>query len=209
MENVSSARPTGKFPEKVENLKGRPVFPVGTFRTEFRVPCTHFNSAVLASRRVTGSAPYPELTIKCNNFSPIGKSGVRSIRKFGFRFQNLHPDFPIEREIRKRISPPRNSSAGWISFLPFNWEIRNYSILLSMRACARPLFLRTVFQILFRISQSNGKNENPKTDISALKSFFGFRVRLQIRNPDFKILIQISQSNAPHLCFPELYRFVI
>ena len=64
-----------------------------------------------------------------------------------------------------------------------------------MRARARPLFLRTVFQILFRISQSNGKNENPKTDISA--SVFGFRVRLQIRNPDFKIEIQISQSNAP------------
>ena len=66
-----------------------------------------------------------------------------------------------------------------------------------MRARAKPLFLRTVFQILFRISQSNGKNENPKTDISALKSVFGFRVRLQIRNPDFKIEIQISQSNAP------------
>ena len=57
-----------------------------------------------------------------------------------------------------------------------------------MRARARPLFLRTVFQILFRISQSNGKNENPKTDISALKSVFGFRVRLQIRNPDFQNL---------------------
>ena len=29
--------------------------------------------------------------------------------------QNLNPDFPIEREIRKRISPPRNPSTGWIS----------------------------------------------------------------------------------------------
>ena len=57
-----------------------------------------------------------------------------------------------------------------------------------MRARARPLFLRTVFQILFRISQSNGKNENPKTDILALKSVFGFRVRLEIRNPDFENL---------------------
>ena len=55
-----------------------------------------------------------------------------------------------------------------------------------MRARARPLFLRTVFQILFRISQSNGKDENRKTDISALKSVVGFRVRLQIRNPDFQ-----------------------
>ena len=30
-------------------------------------------------------------------------------------FQNLNPDFPIEREIGKRISPPRNPSSGWIS----------------------------------------------------------------------------------------------
>ena len=51
-------------------------------------------------------------------------------------FQNLSLDFPIEREIRKRISPPRNPSSGWISikksksgffgfpFLSFDWEIR-------------------------------------------------------------------------------------
>ena len=51
-------------------------------------------------------------------------------------FQNLNPDFPIKREIRKRISPPRNPSSGWISikksktgffgfpFLSFDWEIR-------------------------------------------------------------------------------------
>ena len=30
-------------------------------------------------------------------------------------FENLNPDFPIEREIRKRISPPRNPYSGWIS----------------------------------------------------------------------------------------------
>ena len=51
-------------------------------------------------------------------------------------FQNVNPDFSIEREIRKRISPPRNPSSGWISikksksgffgfpFLSFDWEIR-------------------------------------------------------------------------------------
>ena len=66
-----------------------------------------------------------------------------------------------------------------------------------MHTHVRPLFLRTLFQILFRISQSNGNKKKPKTDISALKSVLGFRIRLQIRNPDFKILIQISQSNAP------------
>ena len=124
-------------------------------------------------------------------------------------FQNLNPDFPIEREIRKRISPPRNPSSGWISIkksksgfhgFPFYRSIgkseNGFAKLFSwtavlffliMRARARPLFLTTVFQILLRISPSNGKNENPKTDILGLKSVFGFRVRLQIRNPDFKI----------------------
>ena len=29
-----------------------------------------------------------------------------------FDVENLNPDFPIEREIRKRISPPRNPSSG-------------------------------------------------------------------------------------------------
>ena len=65
-------------------------------------------------------------------------------------FQNLNPDF------------------SWTAVFFF----------LIMRARARLLFLRTVFQILFRISQSNGKNENPKTDISALKSVFRFRIRV-------------------------------
>ena len=88
----------------------------------------------------------------------------------------------------KLISPPRNPSSGWILIKKsksgfhgfpfylsigksekgfaklFSWTVVFF--LLSMRARARPLFLRTVFQILFRISQSNGKNKNPKTGIS-------------------------------------------
>ena len=117
--------------------------------------------------------------------------GLRSIGKSGFRFWNR----------------TRNPSSEWISIKKsksgFRWFPFHRSIgksekgfeklfswtavffLLIMRARARPLFLRTVFQIVFRISQSNGENENPKTDISALKSVYGFRVRLQIRNPDF------------------------
>ena len=38
MEHVSSVRPTGKFPEKVENLKRWSRFPGWNFRTECRVP---------------------------------------------------------------------------------------------------------------------------------------------------------------------------
>ena len=118
-------------------------------------------------------------------------------------------NFAIERDIRKQISPPRNPSSGWISIkksksgfhgFPFYRSIgkseRGFAklfswtavfFLLIMRTPARPLFLRTVFHILFRISQSNSKNENPKTDSSAWKSVFEFRVWLQIRNPNFKI----------------------
>ena len=71
----------------------------------------------------------------------------------------------------------------------------------------RPLFTRKVLQILFRISQLNGKKEiheiwiwisllksTLRTDFSEVKSVFGFRVRLgnpdldfENRNPDFPI----------------------
>ena len=67
-----------------------------------------------------------------------------------------------------------------------------------MRVHARPLFLRTVFQILFRISQSNVKKGNPKNpDLDFLIKIHpedGFRVRLgnpdldfENLNPDFPI----------------------
>ena len=82
----------------------------------------------------------------------------------------------------------------WISFLPFDWEIRkricksilvNSGLLFANYACACKT---AVFQILFRISQKKReKKGNERTDISALKSVFRFRVRLQIRNPDFEI----------------------
>ena len=52
MEHVSSVRPTGKFPEKVKNLKRWARFPGWNFRTECRVPfmflvvCTSSRSMV-------------------------------------------------------------------------------------------------------------------------------------------------------------------
>ena len=52
MEHVLSIHPTGKFPEKVENLKRWSRFPGWNFRTECRVPftflvvCTSFRSTV-------------------------------------------------------------------------------------------------------------------------------------------------------------------
>ena len=53
MEYVSSVRPTGKFPEKVENLKRWSRFPGWNFRTECRVPLT-FLVVCTSSRSTVG-----------------------------------------------------------------------------------------------------------------------------------------------------------
>ena len=53
MEHVSSVRPTGKFPEKVENLKRWSRFPGWNFRTECRVPFT-FLVVCTSSRSTVG-----------------------------------------------------------------------------------------------------------------------------------------------------------
>ena len=53
MEHVSSVRPTGKFPEKVENLKRWSRFPGWSFRTECRVPFT-FLVVCTSSRSTVG-----------------------------------------------------------------------------------------------------------------------------------------------------------
>ena len=121
-----------------------------------------------------------------------------------FDFEIWISDFATEREIRKQISPLRNPSSGWISIKKsksgfhgfpfyrsiaksekgfaklFSWTV--FFFLLSRRARARPLFLRTVF-----------------------KSFFGFP------NPTVKMKIQeqISQRWNPFSdfafdCKPEI-----
>ena len=121
------------------------------------------------------------------NYACACKTAVLSV-KIRFRISRISlafyweiriSDFANEHEIRKRISPPRNLSSGWISIkkskcgfqgFPFYRSMGNPKLfsstavffLLIMRARATPLF-------------------------SALKSVFEFRVRLQIRNPDFKI----------------------
>ena len=129
---------------------------------------------------------------------------TRSIGKSGFRI--------LQSNASERISPPRNPSLGWISIKKFTSGFRGFPFyrsmvksekgfaklfswtavffLLLMRARARPLFLRTVFQTLFRISQSNGqKKKNPNTYISGC-------VRFGSLDLDFKIRISYLRSNA-------------
>ena len=60
MEHVSSVRPTGKFPEKVENLKRWSRFPGWNFRTESRVPFT-FLVVCTSSRSTVGKRHVPGL----------------------------------------------------------------------------------------------------------------------------------------------------
>ena len=114
-------------------------------------------------------------------------------------------DFAIKREIRKRISPPRNSSSRWISIKKSKCGFHGFHIYRSIGKSAkgfakllswtrsRLLFVRKVFQIVFRISQLNGKDENLKTDISALESVLKSRSIANPKagflnlNPDFQI----------------------
>ena len=103
------------------------------------------------------------------------------------------------------ISPPRNPSSGWISITKsksgfhgfrFKRSIGNSEkgfaklsswtavfFLPNMRQRARPLFLRTVFQILFRIYRSNGKKEIQKQISQPWNPFsdFAFNFKSEIR----------------------------
>ena len=123
---------------------------------------------------------------------------LRSIEKSGFRFWNLAFGFCNESwngfHLRE-ICPQgqfqlRNPNLNFMDLLftvrlgnlkkvfakLFSWTAVFFLLILCART--RPLFLRTVFHILLQISHSNGKNKNPITDISSLKSVFVFRVRL-------------------------------
>ena len=101
----------------------------------------------------------------------IGKSGFRfSKSKSGFpnRTRNPKTDFTSEKPVLRVDFNP--------DFMDFFFTVRLgnpklFSLtvvffLLSMRARARPLFLRTVFQILFRISQQISQRWNPFSDFT-------------------------------------------
>ena len=76
MEHVSSARPTGKFPEKVENLKRWDRFP-GRVSFTFLEVCT-------SSRSTVGHRDVPGFKTKWNNFLPIGNSTFAPTEISGF-----------------------------------------------------------------------------------------------------------------------------
>ena len=119
-----------------------------------------------------------------------------------------NPDFgfAIEREMRKRISPPRNPSSGWISIRKSNYRFHGFPFyrsigktekgfaklfswtavyfLLIMRGRTRPLFLRTVFQILFfdfPIERWKWKSKNRYLSVEIRISFLLESFRLKHR----------------------------
>ena len=96
MEHVSSAHPTGKFPEKVENLKGWARFPGWNFRTECRVlvVCT-------SSRSTVGHRDVPGFTTKWNNFLPIGNSTFAPNEISGFFPKWKGPLFSLALVVQK------------------------------------------------------------------------------------------------------------
>ena len=135
---------------------------------------------------------------------------LRSIGKSDLDFEIHTSDFTIEREIRKRISPPRNPSSMWLPtkksksgfrwfpYFPFDWEIQKlfpWTVVffqLIMRARARPLSLRTVLKILPKISQKKKEGKDIQEKISQCWNPFSdmaFDFKSEIR-------IHISQSNS-------------
>ena len=83
MEHVSSVHPTGKFPEKVENLKRWGGSPGWNFRTECRVSFT-FLVVCTSSRSTVGDCDVPGFKTKCNNFLPIGNTTFAPTEISGF-----------------------------------------------------------------------------------------------------------------------------
>ena len=127
---------------------------------------------------------------------------MHSIGKSGFcnRTRNPKTDFTLEKSVlRVDFNLEIQIRISWISFLPFDWEIRkricktvlvNSGLLFANYVCAcKTVVLKDSISNPFSDFQSNGKNENLKTDISALTNPGVFRVRLQIRNlnPHFPI----------------------
>ena len=95
MEHVSSVRPTGKFPEKVENLKRWARFPGWNFRTESRVPFT-FLVVCTSSRSTVGHSDVPGFYDQMEQLFTNRKFDFCSHRNFrGFFLNGKQPGFSI------------------------------------------------------------------------------------------------------------------
>ena len=101
MEHVSSARPTGKFPEKVENRKRWARFPGWNFRTECCVPFP-FLVVCTSSRFTVGHRDVPGFTNQMEQLFTKRKFHFCSPRNFrGFFLNGKRPlSLPVKGSAR-------------------------------------------------------------------------------------------------------------
>ena len=136
MEHVSSVRPTGKFPEKVENLKRWARFPGWNFPNgiscsiyTFLVLYTSFNCYQLGSHlgvpSGNGLSAVPGFTIKWNNFLPIGKNPFLFPLKF-WRIFYLTGKRPLSPNLLEKLQttnplppplPPRPTTTATFRYI--------------------------------------------------------------------------------------------
>ena len=107
--------------------------------------------------------------------------------------------------VRKKITRNiRSCLIGKSGFRFWNPDFRFCNRTRIRKLVGKTTVLKDSFSNPFSDSQSNGKIETSKTDISALKSVFGFRVRLQIRYPVLK-----SKSRFPNRTHPKKKRCLL
>ena len=131
MEHVSSVHPTGKFPEKVENLKRWARFPGWNFWTECRVPFT-FLVVCTSSRSTVGHREVPGFTTKWNNFLPSGNSTFASTEISWFYppitnqkpwpFEPVNVKFCFPRGPLRWLTAAKNAIVSWL----LNFRIRMF-----------------------------------------------------------------------------------
>ena len=131
-------------------------------------------------------------------FSTVGCVGLGNP---DLDFKICISDFATACKIRKWISPPEirpqggfkltNPNQDFMDFLCTvqlgnpkkdlqKYSLEQWSFCILCGHMQDRCFQGQFFKPFFQISQWNGKNENPKTHISALKSVFGFCIGLQI-----------------------------
>ena len=144
MEHVSSVLPTGKFPEKVENLKRWDCFPERNFVFHLSVSPSlyQFQAATV------GQSDVPGFTTKWNNFLPIGNSTFATTEISGFfRKWKAPPKVSLNRGQRERsrsfsagISIANQNSAHWSRGIEAGRETENGERY-GKAGCAREVFL--------------------------------------------------------------------
>ena len=117
-----------------------------------------------------------------SKFNPLNMDTplIRTLWRYGPSVSVLTAFDGVRKKITRNI---RSCLIGKSGFRFWNPDFRFCNRTRIRKLVGKTTVLKDSFWNPFSDSQSNGKIETSKTDISALKSFFGFRVRLQIRYP--------------------------